>query len=334
MKKVLFGPVSNAPSWEWVGKDIAESLKTHYEVEFFTDKITPADAIFVIKKPLNAGQLRDTHGSKIIYIPVDYFTSHGHIYSHRKFLQSCSIIGVHCDKLKSHLGKFALTHNVEHYLKYPINPTPYKENGFVLWIGVYETLPFFIKYLQTNPIANDIKILTNLSNKSAVGRSHKFQAHYNIDLNNIPFKLYDWTPELQAQMMSEAKAAIEIKDGDFIGSHKPPTKAQQFIANGIPLACKGYYATNYFKKYGFSIPEPNDYWLSKKYWEKTQEMAKVLRRDLSLENVRNKYIQFIEANEPQIKTTTVITKDSKIKKNALTMEQWKRIRRSLKQRGG
>jgi hypothetical protein len=49
-------------------------------------------------------------------------------------------------------------------------------------------------------------------------------------------RIHHWSPERQLALTAAARAAIDIKGDDFRSRHKPPAKAIDFIASGVPLA--------------------------------------------------------------------------------------------------
>jgi hypothetical protein len=105
-----------------------------------------------------------------------------------------------------------------------------------------------------------------------------------------------WSPRSQYEIMCGAKAAFDIKEFNFHQMHKPPVKAQQFIASGIPFAVNPEsYSAEYFAAKGLQVPSPKeiDYWLSKSYWEQTQAAKADLCHRISLKTVGLHYKQII-----------------------------------------
>ena len=112
-------------------------------------------------------------------------------------------------------------------------------------------------------------------------------------------RIFPWFEVPQRQLMQQAKAAIDIKGGAWLGTGnnapdywqqqvKPPTKGQQFVCSGIPLAInKDNYCCDYFKARGLELagPEEPDRWLSRDYWEQTRRLAEALRPQLTLERI-------------------------------------------------
>jgi hypothetical protein len=78
---------------------------------------------------------------------------------------------------------------------------------------------------------------------------------------------------------------------------KPPTKAQQFVASGIPAAInKDSYPWEYFHKNGLDLAEPEDIdrWFSPGYWKETRDFGMILREKTSKKSVARSYLNLIE----------------------------------------
>ena len=92
--------------------------------------------------------------------------------------------------------------------------------------------------------------------------------------------------------MQDCWAAIDIKGDSFNQKMKPPTKAQQFVASGVPFGCNPRHpAMAYFRARGFAVAEAADFdrLLSQSYWEQTRQIAVPLRADISLQAVSRTY---------------------------------------------
>ncbi len=106
-----------------------------------------------------------------------------------------------------------------------------------------------------------------------------------------------WNERLQFELMQDCKAAIDIKGcSNFNQLMKPPTKAQKYIASGIPFAINtDSYSTEYFLKYNFNICSPiSEKWFTEAYWEQTQICGKKLRVDTSIESVGLFYKKIVD----------------------------------------
>jgi hypothetical protein len=88
--------------------------------------------------------------------------------------------------------------------------------------------------------------------------------------------------------MKACRAALDIKGTSFAQRTKPPTKAQQFIASGIPFGCNPEHpAVEYCRKHGFSVCDATDFdrLLSREYWAETAGAAAQLRERTSIHKV-------------------------------------------------
>jgi len=99
--------------------------------------------------------------------------------------------------------------------------------------------------------------------------------------------------------MRACKAAIDVKmTATFNQRYKPPTKAQQYVASGIPFAVNpDSYSAEYFRLRGFDVASPLDgaRWLSEAYWEATRVVGEQLRFTTSLQAVGARYRELIES---------------------------------------
>ncbi len=77
-----------------------------------------------------------------------------------------------------------------------------------------------------------------------------------------------------------AKAALDIKGQDFRSRHKPPPKAMDFLASGVPLAMNPESSpVEHLARMGFAVPSPLDTqrWFSREYWKETRRFGQALR---------------------------------------------------------
>jgi hypothetical protein len=172
----------------------------------------------------------------------------------------------------------------------------YKKEGYVLWVGGYQFVPYLLQYLQTNPHRFKLKLLTDYKKKNAIGRANSTARLLGIQLNTKHLEMYDWSKELQEEMMRECKASIDIKGDTFAQRNKPPTKGQKYITSGIPFAINNRNnCYNYFKDEGFNICTPDDEvrWMSEQYWLETQEFGKHMSHATSIEEVGKTYLKYI-----------------------------------------
>jgi hypothetical protein len=287
---IAIGPVKHAPSWKWVGADTAKELSKSFDIKTFRRKPPEADVVIFIKD-LPA---RVDRYAKIIYCPIDLFKNESHIRKHAKVLRHCDLILSHAESLISYFTPYAPTHLIEHHGKYTLpQMASYKEDGYVLWIGGYQFVPYVLHWMKKYPVPLDVHMLTDYKNPVAIKHAKTLAPRLQVRLKKL--NLHLWSEKRQHKMMTEAKAAIDIKGDNFSQTHKPPTKAQKFISSGIPFATNAPEIRKYFLRRGFDVCKPNDErWLSREYWEQTQAFGQQLRQTISLESVGKEYQRHIK----------------------------------------
>jgi len=304
--KVAIGPSNTLPSWKWVGEDTITELSKHFTVATFSGVTPPkADVILVIKQlpPDTFLAQARRQGSKVVYVPIDYFVSKELMESKTASLRDCDMIISHSARLIPFFSSCTRTEYIDHNGKYFLDePASFKENGYVLWVGGFQFIPYLLEFLHRHPIDAEIRVLADYKNPAATNCAGRFSGPLGIDLyicgdscNGL--QLFDWSVEQQEKMLNEAKAAIDIKGLDFHQMHKPPTKAQKYVCSGVPFAInKESEAYPYFVNKRFTLCEPQDTkrWFSKEYWQETQDCAQHLRPLLSTEAIGNQYRAYIE----------------------------------------
>ncbi len=304
--RIAFGPASGLPSWEWVGLDTARALGAFHDVVIFDDfGVAPAvDIVVVVKYPPPAGFLRSVRssGARLVYLPLDHYETEEAIAADHDFLRQCDLVMVHSPALTPFIAPYCRSvRQVEHHCRYALaEMPPYRSSGYLLWIGAAQHLPHVVKWLAERPPPPiEIRLLSNLGDRHAFAAAH-FKAHSL----GVPFDVrggkvcgipvFTWSEAVQQDMMSECRAAFDIKGDDFSQATKPATKAQQFMASGIPFGCNsGSSVFQWFGLSGFDVAQADDYGrlTSWEYWKMTQEYGCDLRSALSLESVVRSYLQ-------------------------------------------
>lgn len=302
--RVALGPESSAASWHWIGQDIANELASRFDVTVFGKGSIPiADVLILIKHVPSPDQIAVAQANRcrIVYMPVDHFRDEGHIQRSARFLKACALIAIHSHALAPYLRGLAPIQCVDHYGKFFLPKlASYKERGYALWVGTLEHVPFLLQYLERHPPPLELKILTNvdsaraLASAAQVARRLRIQIRVQDDrINGI--EALRWSADLQTRMLSEAKAAIDIKGRSFNQRMKPPTKAQQFVCSGVPLAMNPCGITQHMAEHGLDIPLPSDdRWLTRSYYEKVYSVAQRLRPTLTLAHIAGQYRAMIE----------------------------------------
>ena len=286
--KVAIGPARDFPSWHWCGGDLVAGLRAIHDVKVFRWYSElhhiPLDAVMVIKEPPRDRWAASS--AMISYLPIDFFESEGHIQEHSRFLESCSVVATHCSRLDGYLQPHCATlAHVDHYGKHVLpEMADYKSEGFVLWTGqgkyVKDTLGWHGKVSR----GFDLVVLTN-------------DRGWLWDASARPRVALDlWSEERQLRLLGEARAGLDIKGSCFNQMTKPPTKAQQFVASGVPVAVnRESYSWEWFHERGFDLADPDDEarWFSKRYWEETREFGLRLRDDISKDRVVSSYLDLL-----------------------------------------
>jgi len=315
--RVAFGPETTLSSFDWVGRDIANELTKDYQIGFFQDfdTVPNCDVILIIKFMPSLTFLLQAKKEKktLIYIPVDFFTHRGLFVKYSSELLLFDCILLHCSKLAPFIDNRTKTQLIDHYLKYSVKVSPRpSHNKKLLWVGRIKYLPSLFTYLSTIKNKMNFILLSDIDNfkENREFLSNEFKnagLQFNWEetkefLIINDFKIGKWTPETQKTALNNCYGAFDIKGDTFAFNTKPPTKAQKFIASGIPFAInKDSYSYSYFKKLGFPICaiEDSEYWLSEKYHNLTQEFACNYKNDISLTTVINSYKIAIESDYKQ-----------------------------------
>lgn len=313
MIRVAIGPEKDTPSWNWVGFDTQRELSKYYKVLTFTsyEKMPECDCVLAIKHPWKLRDKNDLLKAKgqraIVYCPIDYFGSSDHIRQESAFLSSCEALAFHSERLMPYFMKMNRNlHFVEHNNKYMLEtPNEYKSDGYVLWVGGFQYVPFLIQALNRHRLKHEVKVLSDPKNGRALQAARQIASQINVQvtysqhLNSVnDLKCYDWNERTQHEMMLECKAAIDIKfTNDFNQNTKPPTKAQKFVSSGIPFSInRNSYSFEYFQKRGFLLADPSDQnrWFSEEYHSETLRSASMLRNETSIDAVGKKFKEIID----------------------------------------
>ena len=311
-RTVAFGPVRDTPSWGWIGVDTARELSRGYDVTIYDSWVVPGtcDVLFVVKErpPERFVAQAQRQGTKLIYCPCDVYRDPDQLARDAGFLRACAMVLVHCERLLPFMQAHSRNvHFVEHHARYALRAmTDYKETGFILWIGGFQYVPYLVRWLEQHPLAHEIRILTDVENYRARNAARVFAAEVGVKLeiserttSIAGCPLYPWSERLQSEMMRDCTAALDIKMTEQFEQYlKPPTKAQQFIASGIPFAVNpDSYSAEYFRIRGFDVASPTDTarWFSREYWQATQRAGQQLRIVTSLDTVIARYRQLVES---------------------------------------
>ena len=310
-RTIAFGPVRNTPSWNWVGLDTARELSKYYNVVLY-DALSPppdCDVLFIIKRrPADQFVIEAQKKQvQLVYCPVDAHTHHAQLVGDTDLFRACAMVLVHSERLLPLVRPYCdRAHFVEHHARFVTPMTDYRDNGFILWTGACKYVPYLLRWLEHHPIDHEVRILTDIDNDRARQKASMLAAEIRLpfeiarDTTSIMgHRIYRWTERRQDEMMRACKAALDVKMTEhFEQYYKPPTKAQQYIASGIPFAVNpDSYSAEYFRVRGFEVASLVDTtrWLSREYWEATRIEAERLRVATSIEVVGSRYRELIES---------------------------------------
>ena len=303
MKTLAIGPRTGAASWEWVGQAMAAELSAEFEIAVFDsfEEAGDTELVLVVKQHPPAGFVAEARrrGSRLFFTPIDIYHDPQEIAADAAMLAACEAVLLHSRALLPALSPYCRNIvTVEHHGRFVLPaPAPYRPDGFLLWLGAFEHLPYLLHWLDSHPLPINLRLLSNLSNRSSRVTGH-FLAHelgiaLRVSDGNVNgYPVEEWSEAAQARMMQDCRAAIDIKGASFNQRTKPPTKAQQFVASGVPFGCNpGHPALAYFRGRGFELTDAADFdrLLSRSYWEQTRGAAGELRADISLPAVSQTY---------------------------------------------
>lgn len=306
--RIAFGPRTSAPSWDWVGVRVARQLSADFDVAFFDDfvRVPDADIVVIVKvqPPAEFIDLARKKRSNLVYIPIDRYRSEQEIRDDAKFLEACELVLLHSEVLRPFIQEFnRRVAFIEHESRYALpSLVDFKSDGFVLWVGACEHAPHVVKWLDNHRLGAEVKLLTNYNTKNARMRAHLTAHDIGVRLHFAEGKINGheailWSEAAQEALMRECRAAIDIKGEDFNQATKPPTKAQQFIASGIPFGCNPDSSVAlYLRGQGFGVANAADAdrLFSPEYWEETRAFAPKLRARTSPEAVGQSFARHFE----------------------------------------
>lgn len=302
---VAFGPATDLPSWDWVGVDTANALGKFCEVTIFENfgKDPAADIVVILKHCPPAEFVDAVHarGGKIVYLPIDRYESEAAILGDRDFLGRCDLVMLHSAALLPFIARYCrAVQPVEHHCRYALpEPAAFHADGYLLWVGAAQHLPYVIAWLDDHPVPMEVRLLTNLHDvrgrAAARFKAYAMGMSLQVQDNQVNgYPVFRWSEAMQRTMMRECRAAFDIKGQDFNQLTKPPTKAQQFAASGISFGCNsGSPVEAWFHAQGFAVAHADDFQrlTSRAYWEATQVFAQTLRHALSMDSVLQTYRQ-------------------------------------------
>ncbi len=279
---VAVGPTAPGwGSWDWVGVSLLEGLGPDYTTAPFAPWDVPtADVVVVVKHPPPAGWAAEVaRRSALVYCPVDHYGGPAEVAADADWLRLCNRIVVHARRLEGYFRPLAETVYLDHPLKY-VTPTRrhFRADGPLLWVGVRTNLPPLADWVNAHPLPAPLDVLTNPERPGAPLPAAAFGFRPDREV-----RVREWTPALHLDLLAAARAALDVKGHDFRSRHKPPAKALDYVASGVPVALTAGASAEHLAGLGLAVPSPldADRWLSREYWEETRRLGEALTRDLS-----------------------------------------------------
>jgi hypothetical protein len=278
-------------SWEWVGHDFVSELRDQYCVSVWRDLPPQCDIVIAIKYGFDQRLIGAVGDAQLVYCPIDAFGSGADIDRAGVLLCRCARIIVHARPLLKYFRSYAPVEYLDHALRY-VSPLAdaHRRSGPILWAGLQSNLPPLVSWVNENRIPGELRVLTDCDD------DRPSPGQWGFSADNITVE--SWTRERHIECAGRSRAALDIKGDDFRQRHKPPAKALDFIASGLPLAMNSDSASSrHLAELGFDVASPSDTsrWLSAEYWHETQELARHLRQSHTLERVGQHLCDIVES---------------------------------------
>lgn len=292
--QLAFGPEAPAfGSWEWIGADLCRAVgHLGISTATFCDTVPDCDlAVFVKFKPRPEILSELKQRCRLAYCPVDLYGSAAEIDADAPSLRCFDRIIIHCERLRRYCSTYAPVEYLDHHLKFIADPpAERRRDGPLLWIGNRSNLAPVIDWLNHRVLPGDVWLLTDFPGEAEVVSADELGVRSSQSV-----RVGRWTPDRHVEWTRQARAAFDVKGDDFRARHKPPTKALDFLASGLPMAMNAdSSSTEHLQTtYGFALAplEDGDRWLSDAYWREVQSLAARLRRELSLSAIAQRFLQ-------------------------------------------
>ena len=273
---------------------MAEELSQFYDIEFFSDSIPASDLAIIVKYDFPDLMSSRPQETPVIYCPVDCYGSAGDIDRDGKWLFQCQQIITHSEFLRKYFCAYAPVEYIDHHVRFVSKTIASKSTeGPILWTGIRTNLPPLVEWVNQNTLSQELWVLTNLEqgNTSVTQDALGFSGNNSIRIEN-------WTPQKHVNWAELASSAIDVKGTDFRARHKPPTKALDYLASGLPLAMNTESSSvKHLARQGFQIASVDDqeFWFSDEYRNQTIEFGSELRKILSRENIGKRFKTIIDS---------------------------------------
>lgn len=219
-------------SWNWLGTWIVQVLSERFDVSTFCNIENPPDAdviIFLKFKPSVAQLARLSQRSRLVFIPVDIYGSAMEIDLDLESFRHLRLVILHTRRLGRYFAGVVEAVYMDHPLKYALPKIRMDAvDGPLIWIGKLCNLGSVIPTVTELARSQEISILTDIEQDKCRPQDVGLPENKNI-------RCAKWSPERHVEWTQSASAAIDVKGNDFRSRHKPPAKAMDFLASGVPV---------------------------------------------------------------------------------------------------
>ena len=283
-------------SWDWLGVDLRDELARYYRTVTFRGIDVPdCDVLVIVKHTLPWDVVeRVATRSAVLYLPVDSYGAVEEIDADCRLLRKYSRVVIHCERLRRYFEPYAPVEYLDHHVKFvPNQAVSHRDDGpgailwRILWVGARSNLPPLVTWVNSHPLPGELLVLTNPETPGQVPwpAALGFQSGLSVQIQ-------EWSMEAHLEALSHCRAAIDIKGDDVRARNKPPAKAIDFIAAGVPLAMNADSSpVEHLARLGFEVASPLDVgrWFSREYWDETRRFGSALRELLSIERIGRRF---------------------------------------------
>ncbi len=235
--QVAIGPkLPEFGSWNWLGEGLSQNLHLPFAVEQFADVVHPPEAdivIFIKFLPPPQQLALVARNAKVVYLPVDIYGSCREIDDACASIRCLSKVLVNRQRLLRYFRGYCEVDYIDHPLKFALpEPRLTTDDGPIIWIGQLCNIRPVVDWSNsewgnTKSLGREIWVLTNHDERNASANSLGFASG--------DIRVERWSEQKHIEYLEVATAAIDIKGNDFRARHKPPAKALDFLASGIPV---------------------------------------------------------------------------------------------------
>ncbi len=199
-------------SWNWIAEDIISGLSDRWDIHVFEDSLfpPPADVIVFLKfKPPESVLRRLCQTSRLVYLPVDVYSSCAEIEADRNSLLNVALVIVHSLRLLRYFSPITPTAYCDHALRY-FTPKilPPRSDGCWLWIGRSCNVQAIVSWANQTDLPTELCLVTEGEAREHSVLRRQFRHPERV-------RILKWSPETHVKLLSEAVLALDLKEHDF-----------------------------------------------------------------------------------------------------------------------